>query len=310
MNSLRITGSAIALAIAVWGASSAPAMANDPYSARVVEAHSVTTTVFLEGGYAFVAGDRTFSFDPESDKLGDLSPLRNGDSGVDARFAVQHQLQNDWDLRVGGGLLVLRDDETSVDDDFASQKLRIATLDAEVGYTYPLSAPSELRVFAGARAIGSKNTAMFETQGFNPITEESFDKIGTYTDQAWAIGPRVGAELTYPVGHAGGFSIVAGASTAILFGRQDSGFTSKGSSSPLGDGRESITVWNNEFMAGIAMPVAEGASLTMGYRGQHWRGLAIDRVDVVDSGSFDRGGSADLIAHGPFMRLTLALPPR
>ena len=261
-------------------------------------AGSVTLLTF-EGGYLFNDSQRNFSFDSEDDKLGNLDPLRPGGDGGQFRFEIGQVFDSGWDYKVALGAILLGDDETSASAPSASgnseaeSSLVIEIVDLELGYH---TAPGgvDLRLFGGARALHARNEQRFDY--------DDGDKVGTYDDDVYAVGPRVGLGLTMPISDPHQIALVGSVSGSVLFGDRSS--RESGDDDRLS---ESETILNVDAMAGVQLVVAEHAALTLGYKGQHFGDLAAGRSDVEKSGDYDSDGSKDVLVHGPFASLTLAI---
>jgi hypothetical protein len=107
--------------------------------------------------------------------------------------------------------------------------------------------------------------------------------------------------------------LVGSLSGSVLFGDRTTHEDSDNTfSSFLGDNNhfsDSQTIWNVDAMVGVQMAVGERAALTIGYKGQQFGDLAAARSDVEKTGHFENDGSTDVLVHGPFASLTVAIPP-
>lgn len=261
-------------------------------------AGSITLLTF-EGGYLFNDSQRNLSFDPDDDKLGNLDSLRPGDDGGQFRFEIGQVFDSGWDYKVALGAILLGDDKTSASapdapgSSEAESSLVIEMIDLELGYhTDPGGV--DLRLFGGVRALHARNEQRWD---YN-----DGEKVGTYDDDVYAAGPRVGLGLTMPVSDQHQLALVGSVSGSVLFGDRSS--RESGSDDRFS---ESETIWNVDAMAGVQIAVAEHAALTIGYKGQQFGDLTPGRSDVEKSGDYDSDGSKDVLVHGPFASLTLAI---
>ncbi|MBC8036712.1 MAG: hypothetical protein H7X89_05800 [Rhizobiales bacterium] len=273
-----------------------------------------TTYLSFEGGYLFSDGDHNVHFDPSTDKLGNLDPLRPGGDGGQFRFELGQVFDSGWDYKVAVGAILLGNDKSSSDYDFApgpvgtstaKEDLTIGIVDLELGFHPEADLGGlDLRVFGGVRAIHASNEATFQT------SDNFDDKAGTYEDDVVAGGPRIGLDLTMPVSDQHQIALVGSLSGSVLFGERSSDEKlQNGIGTFENDFSESETVWNVDAMAGFQMAVGERAALTIGYKGQQFGDLAAARSDVEKTGDYDRNGSKDVLVHGPFAKLTVAIPP-
>src|SRR5690606_24399611 len=154
---------------------------------RIEQAHSWSTSVYVDGSYLLNDSSRNLFFD--SADFDDLSSLQPGDDGGEFRAGVNFRRDPVGDIGVGGGLAVLGDQEVVTEDELARQKLRIATADVEVGYRPLLGTSTDVRLVGGLRALTADTRSYWETE----------DKSGRFDDSLWAVGPRVGIELTQPI---------------------------------------------------------------------------------------------------------------
>ena len=259
-----------------------------------------TAYISFEGGIFFDASSSNIRFDKDDSKLGDLGSLQPGDWGGQGRFELGQQLNNDWDYRVGISAVFLSEDTSSHNEAEASQKTDLQTLDLEVGYRPEDVGPVQSRLFAGLRGLHSSTEADWSYDGAN-------DKVGEFNDDVYAIGPRVGADLLIPL-NSSDVALVGSASGALLFGNVESSYDYRGRGSELTRWSNSETIWNVDAMAGVSFGIGETANLTLGYRASRYWGLMSDRSDIQADGDFSKDGRSDLLVHGPFARLTVAVP--
>ena len=278
-----------------------------------------TTYLSFEGGYLFNSSPSNIHFDPDDDKLGNLDSLKPGDDGAQFRFELGQVFDSGWDYKVALGAIMLSDDKTSADYDIdlpfplpdlegtstGKQDLSLGIADFEMGFRPDVSADGlDVRLFGGVRVIHASNEGQWQTS-------DEVDKLGAYDDSTWAVGPRLGLDATMPIDDQHQLSLVGSLSGSVLFGKRSTderletfiGF-------PLtADSSESVTIWNVDAMAGLQMPVGERASLTFGYKAQQYWNLVAGRTDAQSFfGDYESDGEKDVLVHGPFLNLTVAIP--
>jgi opacity protein-like surface antigen len=257
------------------------------------------TYISFEGSVMFDASPSNMSFDEDDWKLGDLDSLQPGDWGGFGRFELGQRLSSEWDYKVGVAAVFLGEDSSSDDDAEASQKTSLQTLDVEIGYFPNDIGALQTRIFGGLRGLHSASKADWFHDG--P------DRIGEFDDEVYAIGPRIGVDLLLPL-NSTDISLVGSASGSVLLGNTESSYNYYRVSSELTRWSDSETIWNVEVMAGVALDIDENAALTLGYRAAQFGGLVDERSHIQSDGDFDKGGTSDLLVHGPFARLTIEIP--
>lgn len=302
------------------------AFAAHMHFAQAAEAESVgyvdlpTTFLSFEGGVLFNASPSSTHFDEDDEKLGDLGSLGSGDPGWQGRFELGQRLNDQWDYKVGIAALSIPQgtshDAISTDDAVgdarASQTTSLQLIDAEIGYRPQDIGILQTRLLAGVRGLHSSTRTNWDYQSQG---SEVFDKLGEFDDEVYAIGPRVGIDLTVPMAETG-ISLVGSASGSVLFGSIASSYRYEGFGSVLGPSDDYISsktidnqaIWNVEGMAGLSFDLGETADLTLGYRAAQFDGLMVDRSDIDKTGDFSADGNSSLLVHGPFARLTVAIP--
>ncbi len=278
-----------------------------------------TTYITFEGGYLFDDSPTNADYDNDDAKLGDLDSLRPGDDGGQFRFAIGQVFDSGWDYKVALSAILLSKDKSSADYDVdlpfplpdaegtakAEQDLTIGIADVELGYRPDHDMGGmNLRVFGGVRGIYSSTERQFETDDkFGDIT-------GSYEDQLFAGGPRIGLDLMLPVSEPHQIAFVGSVSGSVLFGDRsvDEELETIAGSFP-NDFSDSEIIWNVEAMAGVQVAVGERAALTIGYRGQQFGDLVAKRSDIDKGGDYDQDGSGNVLLHGPFAGLTVEIPP-
>ena len=272
----------------------------------------------FEGGYLFDGSSSNVQFDPDDDKLGNLDFLKPGDDGAQFRFELGQVYDLGWDYKLALGAIVLGNDKTSSDYDIdvpffpdivgsatGKQDLSIGIADLEMGFRPDMNAGGlDLRVFGGVRAIKTTNEGQW-------LASDNYgDKVGSYEDEVWAVGPRIGLDATMPIEDQHQIALVGSVSGAVLFGKRS---TDEGLGTVIGSGGNSFseleTVWNLDAMAGLQVPIGERAAFTFGYKAQKFWNLVAGRSDVETFlGDYDSDGSKDVLVHGPFLNLTVEIP--
>jgi hypothetical protein len=292
---------AVSLSLALGGSADAADMTAERFEGAFAGA---ATTISVEGGIFYNQSDSNLGFDPD-DKLGDMDDLDPGGDGWHTRVDLSRTIDPMWDMSAGLGVLGLNLSEDSFFGVSAEQDLSVGLADVVVGYNAETESAVDLRLFGGFRGLYASNEAFWEE--FGDETD------GTFEDTTWSIGPRAGVDLAVPVDPSTGVKFVGSLSAAALFGTRQSDFDYVDNVTPANSfstsGSEMTTIWNFEAMAGLNMPLGNNAHLTTGYRVQSFHNLVADRSDVNDDGSYVDDGDSDLIVHGPFMTLNVALDP-
>lgn len=277
-----------------------------------------TTFLSFEGGVVFDSSPSNVDFAniDDDDKLGVLDSLQPGDWGGQGRFELGQRLDSHWDYKVGLAGIFLTEDQTSGDfgsevtgrHSEASQKTSLQIVDAEVGYRPDDLGQLQTRLSAGVRSLHATSETDWSYDGQAGIFGND-DKLGEFHDEIYAIGPRIGMDVTMPI-ESTGISLVGAAYGAALFGNVDSVYRYENSwnESSLTRSSDSQMIWNVEGMAGVSFDVGENAGLTLGYRAAEFGGLMVDRSKIGKGGGFSDDGSSSLLVHGPFARLTVEIP--
>jgi len=273
------------------------------------------TFMSFEGGLVFDASPANSDFDNDSDKLGTLASLQPGDWGGQGRFELGQQLSNNWDFKITAASTFLshNDEKESVDTSTstgvaeASQKTSFRTFDVEVGFQTDGFGSIDARLFAGARAMHSTTELDWNFEG-DVIKLGDTTEHGEFRDDVWAIGPRVGVDLAVPL-NSTSVSLVGSASGSLLYGNGRSQYDYDGDDrGEHTDWSDSEKIWNVEVMAGVALDIDDNAALTIGYRAARFADLVAERSEIQSDGNFDKGGTSDLVVHGPFARLAIEIP--
>lgn len=182
-------------------------------------------------------------------------------------------------------------------------------LDFEVGHDFGVGS-GNLRLFGGVRLSWldrdtTVTTAYYPGDYYPRIERE---------DTSWGVGPRIGAEMSYPVG--GGFGVFAGLSGAVLFGEQSTyqegqflGFPV----TPEVDEDESNTMWSADGEIGVSYSFGfterTMGTLSLGYRAEVLYNALNNEYPIAPAYAAAYGTTtddkADYLSHGPFLRLSV-----
>lgn len=269
--------------------------------------------VSLYGGYLFSDTDSNLSFADGDSYFSDLRDLDPGGNGGLVGVAIGGPINPAWDWRASFNAQFLGDDETSLsqDNQVAEDRFNFQYFDLELGYRPGVIPESNLRLFAGFRALRAANDIHY---GYE---DESDGKLGRFDHDIdmVGIGPRIGADASIPLGNSGASISARGAASAI-FTRVDHSFSFYEDALPFPDeGRldldDNRTVYNLEASLAVDYAVSDRMSLSVGYQAQQWWDLATTVSNAgSDTGSSDfpgKIGSGDVLTHGPFARMTIKL---
>lgn len=272
-----------------------------------------TRYISVEGGFFLNDTDNVLAFDPDEDKIGGeipapftgLPPLSAGGDGWQGGVEFGSRVDPVWDYRVGVNLIDLGAEGAADGSATASTELRIGYADAEIGYRPEFGDNLGLRLFGGVRGLVASADSTF---AFG--SEE--EKLGEFKDDTWAIGPRVGVGIAIPVIEERGISLVGSVAGAALFGKRDTDYSydirQNQEFVPIDQSfSDSVTIWNADIMAGLAIPLTSSAGITLGYKGQGFGDLVRSRSDIVSSGEYTDDGERDVWVHGPFVKMTISL---
>jgi outer membrane immunogenic protein len=189
---------------------------------------------------------------------------------------------------------------------YGKTNLAYETLDAEVGRRIRLSDPTTLRLFAGLRAIHSRDQ-------IEEIALGAFSSGQKATAETWAAGPRAGIEFAHRLGAQPVF-LTGGVDAAVLFGRtqQNLLINTFGGDPPFVNFSSSnnatlYTLGGRLAMTWLASPAT---SFTLGYQAEYIWNLRQAYSDVLvfpgsDLGGIDNRGHN--LVHGPFAKVAVAL---
>ncbi|WP_296747305.1 Lpg1974 family pore-forming outer membrane protein [Mesorhizobium sp.] len=233
---------------------------------------------YAEGGYVFRNNTQTREIE-----VGDYDEARTGNGGYGAA-KLGYRLNDAWDVAAGFRYLKQSSGREN-DDDYNWQFTggRYWNADIEAGYRMQRDDWS-LRPFLGLR---------YQHYGADFTDHVSPDY--TATETSWGIGPRVGIDVSKPLGAQ--LSFFGSADAAVLFGKikaEGNYFTEEGS--------ESRTFATLGLKAGLAWEFAPGVKLGAGYQLEYLSGIgyktfSTDADDVP-------AGKASQFTHGPFARIS------
>ena len=304
----RFTRAALLLSVSALCLSAVP----DRVSAQTLD-NELFVSVY--GGYLFNESDKNVSFADTEDRLGGLSDLAPGEDGHQIGGAIGVPLSERFDFRAAFTGESFSDDEKSVEDygrvgSFAeaNSHFSLRYLDLELGYRPGVVGMGNIRLFAGPRIINAFNSV--DAFYFEP-REEGPDKIGDYeaNTEVWGIGPRVGAEGGFKFGDSGVSLFLMGAGSAIFShvdreDRRQETFESDFED----DSSDTRTVYSLEGKIALGYDMTPSVNFQIGYQAQQWWNL-LDNIEInSNSGTIERDGTADVMTHGPFARITVKLP--
>ena len=180
---------------------------------------------------------------------------------------------------------------------------RQGLLDLEVGYRPELNLPVGVRLSAGVRGLAASGDATWSSP--------DQDKLGKFSDETWAVGPRIAIDASLPINEERGLALVGSVGGAALFGERSSDYDFRDSDVfESVSSSKSVTIWNVDAMVGLNKTIAaNGANFTIGYKAQSFSNLAANRYNVGDDGAGDfvEDGDRDVLVHGPFAKFTVPL---
>jgi hypothetical protein len=200
----------------------------------------------------------------------------------------------------------------------ASNRLWYQHLDLELGYRPPEWWSAGLRLFIGPRILNARQRMhydYFSTAAFDEFG--TFTKLGTFDHDVnlWGVGPRAGLQASVPLAQTP-WSFNASASASMIFSRvqRDFAFNFLEENFPVdtaGAGATTYrtwrTVYNLEGSVALGYQFGKLAQLQVGYQVQQWWSLAT-RITLADSHGGHQVGQSDVLTHGPFAKITVALP--
>jgi hypothetical protein len=284
----------------------------------------------VEGGSALNASPSNLGFSPADPYLSYLTPLRPGQNGGYVGATIGHTLGSEWDVELGYRATLLGKSGENVAANLpfaapvtssvlaasASSGLWYQTFDVEVGYHPPAWLAENVRVFFGPRILTAHSSINYDfnnsgTTGF-PGT---FDKLGNFShdiDLA-GIGPRAGFEASVPLALATApvsFDISGAGSVIVTQVMDNNAFMYSTGGAPGSGGADNVShpiVYGLEGKAGLSYHMNSSTVFEVGYQVQQWYNLATSVTLATDTGTFQSGRS-DVLSHGPFGKITVALP--
>jgi hypothetical protein len=247
-----------------------------------------------------------------SDKLGN-----NNDFGdLYGSVALTKAISPDVDWRLAGSYHAGQDNDFSlsvpetnpdgtVDLGFGNS-YNFQTLDFDLG-KHVQAQSADIRFFGGLRFLHSKEELNFH-EGFTPVDPTadktaSADKLGS--SEFYGIGPRVGAELYYPLGETWG--LTGAVSGSAMWGRRTDKLSFHEEENDPKDltpdppinvsetQHSSEVVTNIDLSGGVTFKPWENTTFTAGYRVEQWHNLL--QFSDKSTQTFD----------GPFLKLEVKM---
>jgi hypothetical protein len=267
--------------------------------------------ISLEGGFLWNRSPANLSFGPVLDAMDPLQPGRNGGmAGVSLGRTMGPT--RDWRIGWQASFLGTRSSSTVVDNPLATQvaasnRFWFQTFDAEMGFrTAPDSA---VRWFLGARVLNANNRSEY--------SDVDVDKIGNFAHRShlWGVGPRGGVEATLPLQNSPAFLTVSGSASAIFSQRNhafDFAFDNTGifmgtAATGTSNFNRTLMVYNAEGAVALGYRISGRSLVQIGYRAQHWWNI-VPNISGATTSAGATVGSGNAFVHGPFGRLTIAVP--
>lgn len=235
---------------------------------------------YVEGGYVFRNNTQT-----REEEVGNFDEARTGDGGYGAA-KLGYRINDAWD--VAAGFRYLKQSSGRENDDQWGWQFtggRYWNADIEVGYHLQQD-DWALRPFAGLR--------------YQHYGADFHDNIGSpiyfATETSWGIGPRVGMDISKPLGAQ--LSFFGSADASVLFGKIKADRDYGGAE----DFSESRTFATLGLKAGLAWEFAPGVKLGAGYQLEYLSGVGYKSFE--DNANSVPAGSASQFTHGPFARIS------
>ena len=337
----RLLSASSYLCLALFVANSAPAAAADVGVRPAFVAKTVPYQdrgfISIEGGYWFNGSERNLSFNPSDDFVNVLGPLKPGRNGWTAAIAFGRTFGPQWDWAVAYRYTALNTNSTTGSsfqvfpgipfsstqsvNASASSRLWYQHLDLELGYRPPEWQSAGLRLFVGPRILNARQRMHYDYSAFNDVDGfGTFSKLGTFDHDVnlWGVGPRAGLQTSVPLAQTT-WSFNASASASMIFSRVQRDFAfnflQEGfepfepeiSGAGATTSRTWRTVYNFEGSVALGYQLGNMAQLQVGYQMQQWWSLAT-RITLADSQGRLQVDQSDVLTHGPFAKITVALP--
>lgn len=254
------------------------------------------------------------------DKLGDTTDKlgeNNGFGDLYGSVALTKAISPDVDWRLAGAIHAGQDNDFSfnvptgsgaVDLSFGNS-YNFQTLDFDIG-KHVQAQSADIRFFGGLRLLHSKEKLDLH-EGITP-TDPATDKAGSVdklgSSEFYGIGPRVGAEVYYPLGETWG--LTGAVSGSAMWGRRTDklSFTATEHDPTPAPGdpvdqtqsasisqHSSEVVTNIDLSGGVTFRPWDNTTFTAGYRVEQWHNLL--EFSEKSSQTFN----------GPFLRLEVKM---
>ncbi|NGP17817.1 Lpg1974 family pore-forming outer membrane protein [Devosia aurantiaca] len=164
-------------------------------------------------------------------------------------------------------------------------------MDVEVGYAPELDDNLDVRIFGGARGMYADNS-------FSATEDKAgaFDNSAAIDSKFFGIGPRLGLDLAKRFSDTP-FGVSGSVAGAVIFGTAKQTTTIDTGGGPATTESEvSETVVNLETSIGLDYHIANNATVTIGYRGEHFS----------DVSNFPGGDAEGIWSHGPFLKAKIS----
>jgi hypothetical protein len=284
--------------------------------------------VSVQGGYLVNNNHSNLTFDQSDRLLNPLSPVSPGRGGGTFGVHVSRTFGPLWDVALGYNAAIFQTAKSNVAtalpsnggtfnnlNSTASSKLWYQTGDVEFGYRPLAWQAYSVRTFFGPRVVSAHNRIKYD---YNNVSDPfgTFTKLGSFDHDIdlVGIGPRAGFEASVPLRTAMPLTLDVAGAGAVLFSRSthnyDFSFSKESFINTSGSGssstKTSLTTYNLEARAGVSYHL-NSTKLTVGYQVQQWYNL-IPAVNLANSTGGFQDGRNDLLVHGPFAKITVALP--
>ncbi|TIN26215.1 MAG: hypothetical protein E5Y31_15590 [Mesorhizobium sp.] len=241
-----------------------------------------------------------------SDKLGSGSDF--GD--LYGSVALTKQISPDVDWRIAGAFHAGQDNDFSVDAPVSGGVIGLSfgnsynfqTLDFDVGKHVQVQS-ADIRFFGGVRLLHSKEELNFNVSATpdDPTDKGgNADKLGS--SEFYGIGPRLGAEVYYPLSETWG--LTGAVSGSAMWGRRtdkisvhvhETGATPDPDVDVSESRHSSEVVTNIDLSGGVTFKPWENTTFTAGYKVEQWHNLLL--LSDKSTQTF----------HGPFLRLEVKM---
>ncbi|TPI34595.1 outer membrane beta-barrel protein [Mesorhizobium sp. B2-1-8] len=234
---------------------------------------------YVEGGYVFRANSQTQEFE-----TGNYDEARTGDGGYGAA-KLGYRINDAWDM--AASYSYLEQSAGRINDDLYGWQFsggRYWNADVEAGYHLQQDDWS-LRPFAGLRY-----------QHYGADFTDNEPPVFTATETSWGIGPRLGMDVSKPLGAQ--LSFFGSADASVLFGKIKA---KRDYGSGLEEFSESRTFATVGLKTGLAWEFAPGVKLGAGYQLEYLYGVGYK--NFYDANTVP-AGKASQLTHGPFARIS------